>query len=44
MTFPGPPMFSAFIPIFGTRRAGMAKIVVVLVAGLLPVRAPEGKR
>lgn len=44
VTFLGPLMFSGFIAIFGTQRAGMAGIVVVLVAGLLallPVRAPE---
>lgn len=45
VSFLGPLMFSGFIGLFGTQRAGMAGIVIVLVAGLaavLPVRAPEG--
>ncbi|WP_235022428.1 MFS transporter [Amycolatopsis alkalitolerans] len=47
VSFLGPLMFSGFIALFGTQRAGMAGIVVVLVAGLaavLPVRAPKGAR
>ena len=43
-TFLGPLAFSGFISIFGTQRAGMAGLVLVLVVGLvvlLPVRAPE---
>lgn len=45
VSFLGPLMFSGFIGLFGTQRAGMAGIVIVLVAGLaalLPVKAPEG--
>ncbi|WP_236796612.1 MFS transporter [Amycolatopsis sp. GM8] len=45
VSFLGPLMFSGFIGLFGTQRAGMAGIVVVLIAGLaavLPVRAPKG--
>lgn len=47
VSFLGPLMFSGFIGLFGTQRAGMAGIVLVLIAGLvavLPVRAPEGVR
>ena len=43
-TFLGPLAFSGFISIFGTQRAGMAGLVLVLIAGLvvlLPVKAPE---
>ncbi|GAA4662651.1 MULTISPECIES: MFS transporter [Amycolatopsis] len=45
VSFLGPLAFSGFIGLFGTQRAGMAGIVLVLVAGLaavLPVRAPKG--
>ncbi|MTD56984.1 MFS transporter [Amycolatopsis pithecellobii] len=45
VSFLGPLMFSGFIALFGTQRAGMAGIVVVLIAGLLAilgVRAPKG--
>ncbi|HKS48355.1 MAG TPA: hypothetical protein VJT49_25240 [Amycolatopsis sp.] len=44
MSFLGPLAFSGFIALFGTQRAGMAGIVLVLLAGLialLPVRAPD---
>ncbi|MEV0081454.1 MFS transporter [Saccharopolyspora sp. NPDC050642] len=44
VSFLGPLAFSGFIAIFGTQRAGMAGIVLILVLGLLamlPVRAPE---
>ena len=42
-TFLAPWMFFTFVDVFGTDRAGLAGLVVVLVAGLiavLPVRAP----
>ena len=45
-TFLGPLAFSGFISIFGTQRAGMAGLVLVLVVGLvvlLPVKAPEAR-
>ncbi|NED96815.1 MFS transporter [Phytoactinopolyspora alkaliphila] len=44
VSFLGPLAFSGFIAIFGSQRAGMAGIVLVLLLGLLailPVRAPE---
>ncbi|WAL66399.1 MFS transporter [Amycolatopsis cynarae] len=47
VSFLGPLAFSGFLALFGTQRAGMAGIVLVLVAGLLallPVRAPEGAK
>ncbi|GHF44338.1 MFS transporter [Amycolatopsis bartoniae] len=47
VSFLGPLAFSGFIGLFGSQRAGMAGIVLVLLAGLavvLPVRAPEGVR
>jgi MFS transporter, UMF1 family len=45
--FVGPLAFSGFIALFGTQRAGMAGIVLVLLAGLValvPLRSPEGAR
>ncbi|WP_207933486.1 MFS transporter, partial [Actinomadura sp. GC306] len=44
VSFLGPLAFSGFIALFGTQRAGMAGIALVLLVGLaalLPVRAPE---
>lgn len=44
VSFLGPLAFSGFIALFGTQRAGMAGIVLVLLIGLLavlPVRAPH---
>lgn len=44
VSFLGPLAFSGFIALFGTQRAGMAGIVLILLIGmiaLLPVRAPE---
>ncbi len=44
VSFLGPAAFSGFIAIFGTQRAGMAGIVLVILAGalaVLRVRAPE---
>ncbi|NEE02993.1 MFS transporter [Phytoactinopolyspora halotolerans] len=44
VSFLGPAAFTGFIALFGSQRAGMAGIVLVLLAGLLailPVRAPE---
>jgi UMF1 family MFS transporter len=43
VSFLGPAAFSGFIAIFGTQRAGMAGIALVLLAGLialLPIRPP----
>ncbi|NIH87773.1 MFS transporter [Amycolatopsis granulosa] len=45
VSFLGPLAFSGFIALFGSQRAGMAGIVLILAAGLvaiLPVRAPAG--
>jgi MFS transporter, UMF1 family len=47
VSFLGPLAFSGFIALFDTQRAGMAGIVLILLAGLialLPVRAPERAR
>ena len=44
VSFLGPLAFSGFIALFGTQRAGMAGIALVLLAGLLallPLRPPE---
>jgi UMF1 family MFS transporter len=44
VSFLGPLAFSGFIALFGTQRAGMAGIALVLLAGLvalLPIRPPE---
>ncbi|WP_246868590.1 MFS transporter [Saccharopolyspora sp. ASAGF58] len=44
VSFLGPLAFSGFIALFGTQRAGMAGIVLILLIGLLamiPVRAPQ---
>lgn len=44
VSFLGPMAFSGFIALFGSQRAGMAGIAIILLAGLLailPVRAPE---
>lgn len=43
-TFIGPAAFSGFIAVFGSQRAGMAGLVLVLLVGLLvllPVKGPE---
>lgn len=39
VSFAGPAAFSGFIALFGTQRAGMAGIVLVLLLGLLAVAA-----
>jgi MFS transporter, UMF1 family len=47
VSFLAPWLFSAFIDIFGTDRAGMGGLVVVLalgLAGILAVRVPGGRR